>query len=47
MGVVSIFGLYGNRKFCGRKVVSFDEVLIYAGDVCTTIDQCLGVNDFH
>ena len=47
MGVVSISGSYGDGKFCGGEVVPFDEVLIYVGDVCTTINQCLGVDDFH
>ena len=47
MEVVGISGLYGNRKFCGGEVVFSDEMLIYAGDVCATIDQCLGNNDFH
>ena len=47
MGVVGISGLYGDGKFCGREVVFFDEVLIYTRDVCTTIDWCSDINDFH
>ena len=47
MEVVGIPGLYGNREFCGGEVMLFDEVLIYARNVCTTINQCLGIDNFH
>ena len=47
MGMVSISGLYGDRKFHGGEVVFSDEVLIYAGNVCTTVDQCSDVDNFH
>ena len=47
MGVVSIPSSYRNGEFCGGKVMLLDKVSVYAGDVCTTIDQCLDINDFH
>ena len=47
MGGVSISGSYGDRKFRSGEVVFSNEMLVYAGDVCSTIDQCLDINDFH
>ena len=47
MGVVGIPGSYRDREFCGGEVVLFDEVLIYAGDICLTINQCSDIDDFH
>ena len=47
MGVVGISGLYEDGKFCGREVVFSDEMLVYAGDICPTINQGMGVDDFH
>ena len=47
MEMVGVSGSYGDGKFCGGKVMFSDEVLVYAGDVCATINQCLGVDDFY
>ena len=47
MGVVSISGSYGDKKFHDGEVVFSNKVLVYAGDVCATIDQCSGIYDFH
>ena len=47
VGVVSISGLYRDGKFCSGEVVLLDKVLVYARDVCTTINQCSGINNFH
>ena len=47
MGVIGITGLYGDGEFHGGEVMLFDKVLINAGDVCTTINQCSGIDDFH
>ena len=47
MGVVGVSGSYGDRKFHGGEVVFSNEMLVYVGDVCATVDQCSGINDFH
>ena len=47
MEMIGISGSYGDGKFHGWEAVLFDEVLVYAGDVCTAINQCSGVDDFH
>ena len=47
VGVVSISGSYRDSEFCSGEVVLLDEVLVYVGNVCTTINQCLDIDDFH
>ena len=47
MGMVSISGSYGDRKFCGGEVVFSNKVLVYTRDICATINRCLGIDDFH
>ena len=38
VGVVGISSSYRNSEFHGGEVVLLDEVSVYAGHVCTTID---------
>ena len=47
VGVVNISGLYRDGKFCSGEVVLLDKVSVDARDICTSINQCSGVNDFH
>ena len=47
VGVVNISGLYRDGKFCSGEVVLFNKVSVYAGNVCTAINQCLGIDNFH
>ena len=47
VGVVSISGSYRDGKFHSGEVVLLDEVLVYAENVCTAIDQCLSIDNFH
>ena len=47
MGEVGVSGSYGDGEFRGREVVFSDEMLVYAGDICPTINQGMGVDDFH
>ena len=47
VGVVGISGLYRDGEFHSGEVVLLDKVSVYAGNVCTTINQCLDINDFH
>ena len=47
IGVVGISGLYGDGEFHSREVVFLDKVLINIGNVCATINQCSGIDDFH
>jgi len=46
-GSIGISGANGNSKFCNRKVVLFDKIIVDAGDVCTTINEGIGINDFQ
>ena len=47
VGVVGISGLYRNSEFYGGEVILLDEVSVYARHICTAIDQCSSINDFH
>ena len=47
IGMISIPGLYRDNKFYSGKVVFLDNVLVNARDICATINQCLGVDDFY
>ena len=47
IGVVSVSGSYGDGKFHSREVVFLNKVLINTGNVCTAINQCLGIDNFH
>ena len=47
VGVVSISGSYRDSEFCSGEVVLLDKVLVYAGNVCTAINQCSDIDDFY
>ena len=47
VGVVGISGSYRDSGFHSGKVVLLDKVSVYAGNVCTTINQCSGIDNFH
>ena len=47
MGMIDNSGLYRDGKFHGGEIVLLDKVSVNARDICTAINQCLGVNDFH
>ena len=47
IGVVGISGSYRDGEFLSRKVVFLNEVSINTGDVCATVDQCSGSDNFH
>ena len=47
MRVAGIPSSYRNREFHGGEIMLLDEVSVYAGDVCTAINQCSGIDNFH
>ena len=47
MEVVSIPGLYRDSEFCSGEVVLFNEISVYARDICAAINQCSDIDNFH
>ena len=45
--VVGISGSYRDREFLSREVVFLNKVSIDIGNVCATVDQHSGSDNFH
>ena len=47
IGVVGVSGSYRDGEFLSREVIFLNEVSIDIGNVCTTVDQRSGSDNFH
>ena len=47
IGMVGISGSYREGEFLSREIVFLNKVLIDTGNVCATVDQHSGSDNFH